>query len=405
VISKNLFIQNKILPKNFKNKSLKILSKKFDNIFLQVKRDIKNNRKTINVLNNKLKFNFNIKDLKKFKNFKTVTIIGMGGSILGSEAIYNFLKSKLKKKIYFFNDLDESKIIELKKKENLSKILFIIISKSGNTTETLANMFSLNIIKKNKKNIILISEKKDNLLFLLSKKFNLFFVEHKSYIGGRYSVLSEVGLLPAYIMGLNINKFRSQILECLKEKNKSFLKESSIKLASLINSKKFNNLIFLNYSPELEKFLFWSQQLIAESLGKKNKGFLPVISNAPKDHHSLLQLYLDGPKDKLFNIFSCEQKSKERVNISKSLDIKNFLNKKKIGTIKNAQKKALIKSFVKKEISFREFKIKAIKEEVLGKLFAYFMIETIIVGKLLKINPFNQPAVEGVKTITKKLLT
>ncbi len=405
MISKNLFIQNKILPKNFKNKSLKILSKKFDNIFLQVKRDIKNNRKTINVLNNKLKFNFNIKDLKKFKNFKTVTIIGMGGSILGSEAIYNFLKSKLKKKIYFFNDLDESKIIELKKKENLSKILFIIISKSGNTTETLANMFSLNIIKKNKKNIILISEKKDNLLFLLSKKFNLFFVEHKSYIGGRYSVLSEVGLLPAYIMGLNINKFRSQILECLKEKNKSFLKESSIKLASLINSKKFNNLIFLNYSPELEKFLFWSQQLIAESLGKKNKGFLPVISNAPKDHHSLLQLYLDGPKDKLFNIFSCEQKSKERVNISKSLDIKNFLNKKKIGTIKNAQKKALIKSFVKKEISFREFKIKAIKEEVLGKLFAYFMIETIIVGKLLKINPFNQPAVEGVKTITKKLLT
>ena len=405
MISKNLFIQNKILPKNFKNKSLKILSKKFDNIFLQVKRDIKNNRKTINVLNNKFKFNFNIKDLKKFKNFKTVTIIGMGGSILGSEAIYNFLKSKLKKKIYFFNDLDESKIIELKKKENLSKILFIIISKSGNTTETLANMFSLNIIKKNKKNIILISEKKDNLLFLLSKKFNLFFVEHKSYIGGRYSVLSEVGLLPAYIMGLNINKFRSQILECLKEKNKSFLKESSIKLASLINSKKFNNLIFLNYSPELEKFLFWSQQLIAESLGKKNKGFLPVISNAPKDHHSLLQLYLDGPKDKLFNIFSCEQKSKERVNISKSLDIKNFLNKKKIGTIKNAQKKALIKSFVKKEISFREFKIKAIKEEVLGKLFAYFMIETIIVGKLLKINPFNQPAVEGVKTITKKLLT
>ena len=165
-------------------------------------------------------------------------------------------------------------------------------------------MFSLNIIKKNKKNIIIISEKKDNFLFLVARKFNLFFVEHKNYIGGRYSVLSEVGLLPAYIMGLNIYKFRTQILECLKEKNKSFLKESTIKLASLINSKKFNNLIFLNYSPELEKFLFWSQQLIAESLGKKNKGFLPVISNAPKDHHSLLQLYLDGPKDKLFNIFS-----------------------------------------------------------------------------------------------------
>ena len=222
------------------------------------------------------------------------------------------------------------------KKRKFIKNTFIIISKSGNTTETLANMFSLNIIKKQKKHNYNI-RKKDNLLFLLARKFYLFFVEHKNYIGGRYSVLSEVGLLPAYIMGLNIYKFRTQILECLKEKNKSFLKESTIKLASLINSKKFNNLIFLNYSPELEKFLFWSQQLIDKVL-EKNKGFLPVISNAPKDHHSLLQLYLDGPKDKLFNIFSCEQKSREKVNINKSLGIKNFLNNKKIGIIKNAQK-------------------------------------------------------------------
>lgn len=126
MISKNLFIQNKIQPKNFKNKSFKILSKKFDNVFLQVKSDIKNNRKTINVLDNKLKFNFNIKDLKKFKNFRTVTIIGMGGSILGSEAIYNFLNSKLKKKIYFFNDLDESKIIELKKKKIYQKHFLLL---------------------------------------------------------------------------------------------------------------------------------------------------------------------------------------------------------------------------------------------------------------------------------------
>ena len=84
-----------------------------------------------------------------------------------------------------------------------------------------------------------------------------------------------------------------------------------IKFANLLNSKKFNNLIFLNYAPELEKFLYWCQQLIAESLGKKNKGFLPIISNVPKDHHSLLQLYLDGPKDKIFYIFSYEKKKKK----------------------------------------------------------------------------------------------
>ena len=250
------------------------------------------------------------------------------------------------------------------------------------------------------KNIILVSERNNNEIFLLSKKLNLYFVEHKKNIGGRYSVLSEVGMLPAYLMGLNISKLRSKILECLKEKNKKFLKTNTIKLAILMQTKKIRNLIFLNYFPELEKFLFWSQQLIAESLGKRKKGVLPVISNVPKDHHSLLQLYLDGPKDKLFNIFSFENKSKEKFRIQKN----NSLYKKKLDIIKIAQKKALIKSFSKNKISFREFKIRSINEEVLGKLFSYFIIETIIVGKLLNINPFDQPAVEQVKIFTRDFL-
>ena len=143
---------------------------------------------------------------------------------------------------------------------------------------------------------------------------------------------------------------------------------------------------------------------MAESLGKKNRGFLPVISNAPKDHHSLLQLYLDGPKDKIFNIFSLQKKSKEKIILSKNIGINSFLNKKELSKVKNAQKDALIKSFKKRNIPYREFKINKINEEVLGKLFSFFMIETIIVGKLLRINPFDQPAVEQVKDYTKKLI-
>ena len=151
--------------------------------------------------------------------------------------------------------------------------------------------------------------------------------------------------------------------------------------------------------------MYWCQQLIAESLGKKSKGFLPVISNVPKDHHSLLQLYLDGPKDKFFNILSLKKQFKERINIKYNRIVKSFLNKKKLSTVKNAQKKALIKTFIKKDIPFREFKIENLKEETLGKLFSYFIIETIIVGKLLNIDPFSQPAVEQVKNYTKKFLT
>jgi glucose-6-phosphate isomerase len=401
----NLFFKNNIQKKYIKFNFLKKLSKEFQKIIHKIDNDIKSSNKTLNVLNSKFKFNFKFSELKKFRKFRTIAIIGMGGSILGTEAIYNFLNNKIKKKVYFFDDLNTKSISNFKKKENLNKVLFLIISKSGNTIETISNTFALNIIKNKAKNIIVISEKKNNLLFSLAKKFNLFHVEHPYHIGGRYSVLSEVGIIPAYLMGINTLKLRSSTLKFLKGKEKIFLKDSTTRLACLLNSKKINNLIFLCYSPELKNFLFWCQQLIAESLGKNSKGFLPVISSVPKDHHSLLQLYLDGPKDKLFNIFSLEEESKEKINIKNEVNINKFLNKKKISTVKIAQKNALIKAFKKEKISFREFKIKTINEEVLGKLFSYFILETVVIGQLIKVDPYSQPAVEQVKIYTKKLLS
>ncbi len=401
----NLKIKKNIIIGTRKSASMKVSSQKFEKIFKNIKIDIKNSKKTLNILSKDFKFNFKFEDLKRFKKYKSIALIGMGGSILGAEAIYNYFQSKITKKVHFFNNLNENELSTFKYKTNLSKTLFIIVSKSGNTIETLSNTYALNILKKNAKNIIVITEKKNNSLFLLAKKLNLFYVEHKNFIGGRYSVLSEVGMIPAYLMGLNILKLRSKISDCVKDKNKNFLKNSTINLANLITSKKYNNLIFLNYFPELEKFLYWCQQLIAESLGKKSIGFLPIISNAPKDHHSLLQLYLDGPKDKFFNIFSFEKQSKEKIKINKKVSIDNFFNNKKLSKIKNAQKQALIKSFKKRNIPFRELKIKTNNEEELGKLFSFFILETIIVGNLLKINPYNQPAVEQVKIDTKKLLS
>ena len=323
---------------------------------------------------------------------------------MGTEAIYGFLKKKIKKNIYFLDDIDWEKILDLKKIK-FSKTLFIIISKSGNTIETLSNALFLKVLKKNSKNIIIITERNNNYLHFLSKKLNLFLIEHKTNIGGRYSVLSEVGLVPAYLMGINVIKLRSQCLSFLKRKNNQFLKESALKLSNLINTKKINNLVFLNYSPRLEKFLYWCQQLIGESLGKKNKGFFPVVSNMPKDHHSLLQLYLDGPKDKIFHIFSAEEKIEKKFNTGKMFQKKTFLNNQNLQKIKKAQKNALIKSLKKNKIPFREFIIKNLNEETLGRLFSYFILETIMVGKLINVNPFDQPAVEQVKTFTKKLLS
>ena len=396
----NLIIENNISNKFLNYKFIKKISKNYEKIFKEILFEKKNPNKIFNLFSENFRFNFDLNEIQKFKKFKKIAIIGMGGSILGSEAINNFLEKKIKKKVYFFDNLEQKKISNFKQNNKLKNILFIIISKSGNTIETLSNILYLNIIKKNSKNIILITEKKNNFLLSLAQKYNLFYVEHKRFIGGRFSVLSEVGILPAYLMGINIKKLRLNIKKIFKKKESLFLKKSTINLATLLNSKKFTNLIFLNYAPELEKFLFWCQQLIAESLGKKGHGFLPVISNVPKDHHSLLQLYLDGPKDKLFYIFSLDEKYKIS-NLRSSL---KFLNKKSLKDIKFAQKNSLIQSLKKNNLPFREFKIKKISEDVIGELFSYFMLETIIVGKLLKINPFDQPAVEQVKNITKKIL-
>ena len=380
------------------------ISSKFEKLFKEIRNNLKYKKNNFHILSKNFEINFSNKDLKKMSNFKSLAILGMGGSILGTEAIYQFLEKKIKKKVVFFNDLNEEKIVNFKKTNKFNKVLFVIVSKSGNTLETLSNFIALNIIKKHSKNIIIISEKKNNILRSLVKSYNLFYIEHKDYVGGRYSVLSEVGLVPAYLMGLDIKKLRSNLTRYLNTREKVLLKKLSLKLTNLLLNKKYSNIIFLNYSPRLEKFLFWAQQLLAESLGKKGLGFLPVVSNAPKDHHSLLQLYLDGPKNKFFYIFSCVEKPQKLINSKKLLNELKYLDKKSLNKVKNSQREALIKTFKKNKIQYEEFIIKKIDEKTLGELFSLFILKTAIVGKLSNVNPFDQPAVEQVKIFTKQIL-
>tara|TARA_Y100000996_G_scaffold173085_1_gene134477 strand:- start:13 stop:1137 length:1125 start_codon:yes stop_codon:yes gene_type:complete len=342
---------------------------------------------------------FEIK-FKKFKKFKTIFIIGMGGSILGAKAIYDFLKHKIKKNFIFIDNLDENYLKSIKKNNSLSKSLFIIISKSGNTIETITNTYFFKSFLKSK-NTIILTENKNSFLRNLAKEKKFNFLEHKKFIGGRYSVLSEVGMLPAYLMGFKVENFKKNLSKFIY--NKKIILSS----ANLINKLKIKNakiLVFFNYVPELNNFLYWSQQLFAESLGKNKKGFIPVISNAPKDHHSLLQLYLDGPKDKVFYIFS----SSKRGNLKTKSNFFNanvkYLRKKKYNDIKDSQKNAFLRVLKNKKIPFREINIQKFNEDTIGKLFLQFIMETIILGKLINVNPFDQPAVEEVKVLTKKFL-
>ena len=342
---------------------------------------------------------FEIK-FKKFRKFKTILIIGMGGSILGAKAIYDFLKHKTKKNFIFIDNLDENYLKSIKKNNNLSKSLFIIISKSGNTIETISNTYFFKSFLKSK-NTIILTENKNSFLRNLAKEKKFNFLEHKKFIGGRYSVLSEVGMLPAYLMGFKVENFKKNLGKFIY--NKKIILSS----ANLINKLKIKNakiLVFFNYVPELNNFLYWSQQLFAESLGKNKKGFIPVISNAPKDHHSLLQLYLDGPKDKVFYIVSSNKRGNLKTKSDFFSDNVHYLRKKKYNDIKNSQKNAFLRVLKNKKIPFREINIQKFNEDTIGKLFLQFIMETIFLGKLTNVDPFDQPAVEEVKVLTKKFL-
>ena len=230
-------------------------------------------------------------------------------------------------------------------------------------------------------------------------------IHHNNFIGGRYSVLSEVGMLPAELMGFKPNKFR-QLNNIIK--NKHFLNSllNNVEFQSyLYANKKKNNSILLNYNPSLINFLEWYKQLTAESLGKKNKGILPIISNVPKDNHSVMQLYIDGIKNNFYSFFFLNEQNSKKVDFKRfSERFMNFKNKTLTNIVYN-QKIATEKVFEMKKIPFRSFNILKRDEKTLGELFIFFILETILLGRALKVNPFDQPSVELIKTQTKKFLS
>ena len=386
MLTKNIFFQN---FKNLSSKSVKNNLKKI------IKYDLNNKKNLIFSLRNEYKYSYDRDKLNFLKKKNSlINIIGMGGSILGSKAIYYFLKDKIKKKFFFTDNLSSFK-------NNLTdkKKINIVISKSGNTLETIINANTT--IKKKDKNII-ITEKNKNFLNILANELKAEVIEHKNFIGGRYSVLSEVGMLPAELMGLKVDKFK-QINNLIKKPNflKLLCKNVECTL-SLIKIKKINSII-LNYDERSDNFFKWYQQLISESLGKKSKGILPIISSMPKDNHSLLQFYLDGPKNNFFTFFYIFEKKSNIFKTRNFYNDFNFLNNKNVNEIQYIQKIATQNIFSKKKIPFRSFEILKRSEETLGELFSFFILETILLGKALNINPFDQPSVELIKKETKRI--
>ena len=379
-----------------KNFSFKNFQRKKNNRSLRkyFKQLIVSKNEIIKSLTSNYNYSYTKQKLAKFQKYKDIRIFGMGGSSLGANAIYDFLKYKIKKNFYFLSNLQKRKFSTKKNYLNL------IISKSGNTLETIVN--SNIYISKNDQNIV-ITENKTSYLRDMGIKLKSEIIDHNNFIGGRYSVLSEVGMLPAELMGLNQKKFK-QFNNLLK--NKYFFNaviSNVTNIVELVNKKK-SNAVILNYDETLDNFLKWYQQLLAESIGKKAKGIFPIISTMPKDNHSLMQLYLDGQKNNFYTFFSSVDKISPKINKETILRSKNFLINKNLQDILDSKILATQKVFKKKRIPFRSFFLKTRKEETLGELFTFFVVETILIAKALKINPYDQPAVELIKKKTNKIL-
>ena len=340
------------------------------------------------------------KSILKQKLHKNILVIGMGGSVLGSKMFSSFFG--LDKNYYFLDNLNNSIVNNFIKKD-LSKFSIFIISKSGKTLETLTNCnIILNNFNKRKKNIsknfIVISER-NNILSNFAKKNNLMFFEHNINLSGRYSVLSEVGLL---MFNLDYKKIIQGIDSVLKKGLNKNLIRNAATLLTLIKKSKIDTHVSLIYSHNLLSYGYWHQQLLAESIGKKGKDFTPIISECPKDHHSIMQLYLDGKKNKFFTFF-------KTINNKLDQPIKDYFDQKfkrnSLNNIIDSQFNATINVFKKNLIPFRVVLIdqkKPIKSFI--SLIVYSMLETVILCKALNLNPFNQPAVEEIKKETYSLL-
>ena len=366
----------------------------------------------LNILSNKNLLNYNIDFVKKFMNGKKhFVVFGTGGSNLGARALINI--NNKRNNISFFDNIDPIFFEKSFNNIDFNSTGFIVISKSGNTPETLSQFGSIIQVASNNdklktlfSNTLVITEFSNSPLFNIAKKNKCLLLEHNKNIGGRYSVFTNVGLVPAIIAGLDVEEIYKGAFETFNDhQNYEFLKIGQIfKYQNKLN---LNNNVIMTYSDSLYYFGKWYLQLWAESIGKNNKGITAIHSIGTTDQHSQLQLYLEGPRDKFFTFVTTDHKNKGLTinnDIFKDQNFKYFKGKK-MGDLMQAEQMATLETFNINNFKFREINLNLINEKNIGSLMTGCIIETIASCVYFEVDPFNQPAVEQGKKLTKKYLS
>lgn len=353
----------------------------------------------------------------KNKHFKNIVVLGIGGSALGLNAILDLYKfSDNKRKFYILDNIDPLFLYYIFEKVRLSDTIFFVISKSGQTVETLSQfLYIFDKVKKNnldpKKHFVFITDPEKGFLREISKNEGITTFDVPKDLGGRFSVLSYVGLLPAFFLDENI----PELMEGTKIVEKNFLETCLFSnILYLLNIRRGkSSLVLLHYGDRLERFCQWFSQLWAESLGKKfgingeilMTGQTPIIAKGVTDQHSQLQLYLEGPKDKVVIMI----KSNDKINLEipevfNNYDSVSYLCSKTFDDLFDAEFRGTYGALIKESVPTINIEIEQLNLKTLGALFYFFELATAYSGKLYNINPFDQPGVEIGKRIAFSIL-
>jgi len=370
------------------------------------------------------------KTAARLQKSSDIVFLGTGGSSLGGQALAQLADYavpglgvlRAKPRIHFLDNLDPITFEGFLKRLPLKTTQFVSISKSGGTGETLMQTIAvISVLKKaalGKKiadHLTGLSESKQpgkhNGLRELLESHGCSMLEHGIGIGGRFSVLSNVGLLPALVLGLDVKSIRAGARETLAAvlakrapKDVPPAVGASLSAAAAVEGKTIR--VMIAYADRLERFTRWWVQLWAESLGKQGKGATPIAALGPVDQHSQLQLWLDGRRDKLFTVLTVGVAGlgpKIDKVLARTVGEPDF-GDRRVGDLVSAQGRATVDTLAKNGCPVRTLHIDKLNERSLGALMMHFMLETIIAAHLLGVDPFSQPAVEEGKILAKKYL-
>lgn len=341
--------------------------------------------------------------------FSDLIVIGMGGAILNPRLLVSFLGNESKSiKIHFIDNTDPFFLQNLLSKVHLQNSAVLAISNSGNTLETVSLVgvmiaeFEKAAIQNLGKHFYFITNTQSGILKNIANSIEATLLAHTADISGRYSGLTNVSTLVAQIADIDVDAYllgASLVLDDFLERKA----ESQVALsASAIYSSRKPIAVSIGYLQNFAVFLEWYSQIIAESLGKDGHGITPLKGLGPNDQHSMLQLYLDGPRDKIYSLFYTKDNNSP-LKVSNAEEFE-YMSGKKLHDINSANFEATLKSLISTGAPTRSVVLQDFSAKSIGGLVMHSMLEVIILGHMMQLNPFNQPGVEKIKQESNRII-